>query len=83
MDIEKTTPLNPGDNKKGSGDKKAESPTAKPAAPAERVEDTLPLNTKAVKAEPAAAKPAAPAANDVASTLPLNKAGRQSGAAGS
>ena len=68
MDIEKTQPLNSGDNKKGSGDKKAESPPAKPAAPAAKVEDTLPLNTKA------AAKPA-PAAQDIADTLPLNQVG--------
>jgi len=61
MDIEKTQPLNSGD-KKGSGDKKkAESPTAKPVAPVAKVEDTLPLNTKAPKVDSPAAKPAAPA----------------------
>ena len=56
MDIEKTQPLNPGDNKK---DKKAESPTAKPAAPGSTdLADTLPLNKAAGKAQSTAAKPA-------------------------
>ena len=71
MDIEKTQPLNPGDNKK---DKKAESPTAKPAAPGSaNLADTLPLNKAAGKAPSTAAKPAAPVAQEVADTLPLNK----------
>ncbi|HEU5177676.1 MAG TPA: thiamine pyrophosphate-requiring protein, partial [Burkholderiales bacterium] len=57
MDIEKTQPLNPGDNKKG--DKKAESPTAKPAAPgAMDLADTLPLN-KGTAPIPSAARKAA------------------------
>ncbi|HEX6154544.1 MAG TPA: thiamine pyrophosphate-binding protein, partial [Burkholderiales bacterium] len=57
MDIEKTQPLNPGDNKKG--EKKAESPTAKPAAPrATDLADTLPLN-KGTAPIPSAARKAA------------------------
>src|SRR6185503_18802210 len=57
MDIEKTQPLNPGDNKK---DKKAESPTAKPAAPGStNLADTLPLHKGAAPTPPAARKAAA------------------------
>jgi len=59
MDIEKTQPLN---DKASVDKKKAESPTAKPAAPAsQNVEDTLPLGKKGGKAESPASKHPAPA----------------------